>query len=63
MGVPHLEHAKMPISARLKSGSGWVDGKMHTLDQAGAQVLSVTGNCRQGAVMEPACSPEFRRCW
>jgi hypothetical protein len=36
MGLPHLEHAKMPISARLWSGSGWVDGMMLALDQAGA---------------------------
>jgi len=37
MGLPHLEHARIPISARLWSGSGWVDGMMLAFDQAGAQ--------------------------
>jgi len=38
---------KIPISARLMSGSGWVDGMMLALDQ-GEAILSVTGNADKG---------------
>ena len=37
MGLLHLEHARIPISARLYGGSGWMDGIMLALDQAGAR--------------------------
>ncbi|MEA2915130.1 MAG: hypothetical protein QOJ15_7211 [Bradyrhizobium sp.] len=37
MGLPHLEHARIPISATLYSGLECVDGIMFALDQAGAQ--------------------------
>jgi hypothetical protein len=33
---------------------GWHDARLRS---GGSAKLSVTGNCRQGAVMEPACSP------
>ena len=28
IGLPHLEHGRIPISARLCSGFGWVDDIM-----------------------------------
>ena len=37
IGLWHLEHATIAISARLKSGLGWTDGMMLALDRAGAQ--------------------------
>jgi hypothetical protein len=37
IGLRHLEHVRIPISARLNSGLGWTDGMMLALDQAGAQ--------------------------
>lgn len=52
MGLPHLEHARIPISARLYNGVRSVVGMMLAFNQGGSAVLSVTGNCRQGAVME-----------
>jgi hypothetical protein len=63
MGLPHMEHARIPNSARLYSGLGWVDGMMLALGQAGAQILSVTGNCRQRAVIAPAYSHRFQSRW
>jgi hypothetical protein len=36
MGSPHVEHARIPISARLYSGLMSVDGLMLALDQTGA---------------------------
>jgi hypothetical protein len=37
IGLRHLEHATLTISARLSGGLGWRDGMMLALDQAGAQ--------------------------
>lgn len=37
IGLRHLGHARIPISARLYIGLGWTDGMMLALDQAGAQ--------------------------
>jgi hypothetical protein len=37
IGLWHLEHKRIPISARLYSGSGWTDGMMLALDRAGAR--------------------------
>jgi hypothetical protein len=36
MGLPHLEHGRIPISARLYSGFGWIDDIMLPLCWAGA---------------------------
>ena len=54
MGLPHLEHGRIPISARLNIGLGWTDDMM--LPSIGREhaALSVTDNCRYGAVMAPA---------
>jgi hypothetical protein len=51
MGLPHLEHGRIPISARLNIGLGWTDDMM--LPSIGREhaALSVTDNCRYGAVM------------
>jgi hypothetical protein len=48
IGLRHLEQARIPISARLNSGSGWMDGMMLALDQAGAR----HSQCLYGTVME-----------
>ena len=37
IGLWHLEHARIPISARLWTGSGWRDVMILALDQAEAQ--------------------------
>jgi hypothetical protein len=54
MGLPHLEHGRIPISARLKIGLGRTDDM--TLPSVGREhaALSVTDDCRYGAVMRPA---------
>jgi hypothetical protein len=47
VGLPHLEHGGMPISERLNSGSGWIEGMM--LPYFGGRehaALSVTDRCR-----------------
>jgi len=51
MGLPHLEHGRIPISARLNIGLGWTDDIM--LPSIGREhaALSVTDNCRYGAVI------------
>ena len=51
MGLPHLEHGRIPISARLNIGLGWTDDMM--LPSIGREhaALSVTDNCRYGAVI------------
>ena len=36
---------------------GWHDARLRS---GGSATLSVTGNCRQWAVMEPVCSPSSR---
>jgi hypothetical protein len=56
IGLRHLEQARIPISARLNSGSGWMDGMMLALDQAGArhsQCLIRDGDGKQYAL--PGC--------
>ena len=40
MGLPHLEHGRIPISARLYSGFGWIDDIMLRLYWAGALPIS-----------------------
>lgn len=53
IGLWHLEQARIPISARQYSGSGWMDGMMLALDQeGGSATLSVTGKSLYGAVIE-----------
>jgi hypothetical protein len=49
-----LEHGRIPISARQNIGLGWTDDMM--LPSIGREhaALSVTDNCRYGAVMAPA---------
>jgi len=37
MGLPQLEHARIPISALLYSGVRSLDGMMLALDRAGAR--------------------------
>ena len=50
MGLPHSEHARIPISARLYSGIS-VDGMMLALDQAGAQYSQSPVTADKGTVM------------
>jgi hypothetical protein len=57
IGLWHLEHARIPISARLYSGSGWTDGMMLALDQAGARHSQLPVGAEYGAVIEPVWSP------
>jgi hypothetical protein len=63
MGLPHLEHGRIPISARLNIGLGWTDDMM--LPSVGREhaALSVTDNCRYGAVMAPAYLNPVRTPW
>jgi hypothetical protein len=64
MGLPHLEHGRIPISARLFSGFGWMDDMTLSLRWAGALPISQSPMDAEGAaMMEPACASEFRRCW
>jgi len=42
IGLPHLEHGRIPISARLYSGFGWIDDIMLPLDWAGALPISLS---------------------
>ena len=42
IGLPHLEHGRIPISARLPSGFGWIDDIMLPLDWAGALPISLS---------------------
>jgi hypothetical protein len=51
MGLPHLEHGRIPISARLNIGLGWTDDMMLRSIGREHAALSVTDNCRYGAVM------------
>jgi hypothetical protein len=47
IGLRHLEQARIPISARVNSGSDWIDGM--TLPSVGREraALSVTDKCRR----------------
>ena len=36
IGLRHLEQARIPISERLNSGTGWIEGMTHSLCWAGA---------------------------
>jgi hypothetical protein len=56
MGLPHLEHARIPISERLDSGLGCADGMIAGPRSGGSSILSVTETADKGAVMKPACS-------
>jgi hypothetical protein len=42
IGLPHLEHGRIPISARLCSGFGWIDDIMLPLYWAGALPISLS---------------------
>jgi len=42
MGLPHLEHGRIPISARLYSGFSWIDDIMLPLYRAGALPISLS---------------------
>ena len=42
IGLPHFEHGRIPISARLCSGFGWIDDIMLSLDWAGALPISLS---------------------
>jgi hypothetical protein len=42
IGLPHLEHGRIPISARLYSGFGWIDDIMLPLYWAGAFPISLS---------------------
>ena len=42
IGLPHLEHGRIPISARLYSGFGWIDDIMLPLYWAGALPISLS---------------------
>jgi len=42
IGLPHLEHGRIPISARLYSGFGWMDDIMLPLYWAGALPISLS---------------------
>jgi hypothetical protein len=58
IGLRHLEQARIPISERLKSGLGWIEGMMRSLCLAGALPNSLSPvDAEDGAVTEPACSP------
>jgi hypothetical protein len=47
IGLPHLEHGRIPISARLNNGLGWMDDIDASLYWAGAFTeLSVTDGCQ-----------------
>jgi len=55
IGLWHLEHARILISARLYNGLGWTDGMMLALDQAGAQHSQSPVGAEYGAVMTAVC--------
>jgi hypothetical protein len=42
IGLLHLEHGRIPISARLYSGFGWIDDIMLPLYWAGALPISLS---------------------
>jgi hypothetical protein len=42
IGLPHSEHGRIPISARLCSGFGWIDDIVRPLYQAGALPISLS---------------------
>ena len=42
IGLPHLEHGRIPISARLCSGFSWIDDIMLPLYWAGALPISLS---------------------
>jgi hypothetical protein len=42
IGLPHLVHGRIPISARLYNGFGWIDDIMLPLDWAGALPISLS---------------------
>ena len=60
IGLPHLEHGRIPISARLYSGFGWIDDIMRPLYLAGA--LPISDNPLWTA-MEPALPNTPMRGW
>jgi hypothetical protein len=45
IGLPHLEHGRIPISARLYSGFGWIDDMMLPCSGGSFTDLSVADNC------------------
>jgi hypothetical protein len=59
IGLPHLEHGRIPISARLYIGLRWSDDIM--LPSVGREhaALSVTDKCRYGAMMGHPASTQF----
>jgi hypothetical protein len=64
IGLWHLERARTPSSARQYSGSGWMDGMMLALDQAGARhSQSPVKAYIYWAVMETLCSSGFQSRW
>jgi hypothetical protein len=42
IGLPHLLHGRIPISARLYNGLSWTDDIMPPLDWAGALPISLS---------------------
>jgi hypothetical protein len=57
IGLPHLEHGRIPISARLNSGFGWIDDIMLPLDWAAALPAE---NCLFGRRWSQSCP--IRQC-
>jgi hypothetical protein len=64
IGLRHLEQARIPISARLNSGSGWIDG-MTLFPMLGGSVQHSQSpiDAEGGAVMEPVWNLKFRHRW
>lgn len=42
IGLPHLKHGRIPISARLSSGFGWIDDICFPRSSAGALPISLS---------------------
>jgi len=62
IGLPYLEHGRIPISARLYSGFGWIDDIMLRLYWGGSITdLSVAGNCLFGRRWSQSCP--IHQCW
>ena len=48
IGLPHLEHGRIPISARLYNGFGWMDDIMLPSYWAGALSISLSPIAHSG---------------
>ena len=63
IGLPHLEHGRIPISARLDSGFGWMDDIMLPLYWAGALPISLSPVTAIRTAMEPVLPNTPMRGW